>query len=122
MKVDGTAGSANESPVKALAFAGIGAPASFLHSLNEAGVTVKATRFFRDHEPYTETAIRSIVEESLLQNLVPVTTEKDWCRITDNAKLAELLKQAGCRYLTIEPNFPDGTAELEKRLMQVLKH
>lgn len=121
IKVDGTAGGAIESPVNALAFAGIGAPEGFLHSLNEAGVTVKATRFFRDHEPYTETAIRSIVEESERQSLVPVTTEKDWFRIADDAKLAELLADTGCRYLTIEPEFPDGTAELEKRLMQVVK-
>ena len=120
MMVDGTAGGAIESPVNAFAFAGIGAPEGFLHSLNEAGVTVKATSFFRDHEPYTETAIRLIVEESAQQNLVPITTEKDWFRIADDAKLAELLKRAGCRYLTIEPEFPDDTAELEKTLMQVM--
>ncbi|HHE32313.1 MAG TPA: tetraacyldisaccharide 4'-kinase [Chlorobaculum parvum] len=121
MKVNGTVSGTN-GYVKALAFAGIGAPAGFLHSLEESGVKVEATKFFRDHEPYTEAAIRSIVEESKQQNLVPVTTEKDWFRIADDPDLARLLADAGCRYLTIAPEFPDGTEELEKRLMEVLEN
>jgi tetraacyldisaccharide 4'-kinase len=121
MKVDGRESNAIESPVKALAFAGIGAPEGFLHSLKETGVHVGATKFFRDHEPYTESAIRTIVAESARQKLLPVTTEKDWFRIADNPNLAEMLRQAGCRYLTIEQEFPNGTAELERRLMGVVK-
>jgi len=120
IKVDGTESGAN-SDIKALAFAGIGAPEGFLHSLEESGVKVEATKFFRDHEPYTKVAIHSIVEESKRQGLVPVTTEKDWFRIADDPDLAGLLADAGCRYLTIAPEFPDGTKELEKRLMGVLK-
>lgn len=108
------------SSLNVFAFAGIGAPAGFLHSLGEAGVKVSATRFFRDHEPYTEAAVQEIVRESERQGLVPVTTEKDWFRIADDPGLSGLLCRAGCRYLTIEPVFPDGTAELEKRLLAVL--
>jgi len=124
VKVDGSESGesgATDPAVKALAFAGIGAPEGFLHSLEKAGITVKATKFFRDHEPYTEAAIRSIIEESKRQELVPVTTEKDWFRIADNPQLTEMLVQAGCRYLTIAPEFLDGTEELEKRLLSVLK-
>ncbi|MGC8774728.1 MAG: tetraacyldisaccharide 4'-kinase [Chlorobaculum sp.] len=120
MHADGSKSGTNES-FKALAFAGIGAPEGFLHSLEEAGVKVKATKFFRDHEPYTESAIRSIISEAKRQGLVPVTTEKDWFRIADEPELAERLRQAGCRYLTINPEFPDGTKELERQLMDVLK-
>lgn len=107
--------------VRALAFAGIGAPAGFMHSLGEAGVEVVASKFFRDHEPYTEESVKTIVAESSRQNLVPVTTEKDWFRIKDNPRLAELLARTGCRYLAIEPEFPDGTEILEKKLLAVTR-
>lgn len=120
MHVDGSENGTNES-VKTLAFAGIGAPEGFLHSLETAGIKIAATKFFRDHEPYTESAIRSIIAEAKRQGLVPVTTEKDWFRIADEPELAELLRQVGCRYLTITPEFPDGTQELERQLMDVLK-
>jgi tetraacyldisaccharide 4'-kinase len=121
VKVDGTQNAASESSVKTLAFAGIGAPAGFLHSLEDAGVKIGVTKFFRDHEPYTEAAVRSIVAESTKKGLVPVTTEKDWFRIADEPSLAGMLAEAGCRYLPIEPEFIDGTVELEKQLLAVVK-
>jgi len=106
--------------VRALAFAGIGAPAGFMHSLRQAGVDIVDSKFFRDHEPYTEASMQTIVSESARQRLVPVTTEKDWFRIKDEPRLAELLVNAGCRYLAIEPEFPDGTEMLEKRLLSIV--
>jgi tetraacyldisaccharide 4'-kinase len=106
--------------VRALAFAGIGSPGGFMQSLRQAGIDVVASRFFRDHEPYTEASVQTIVAESARQLLVPVTTEKDWFRIKDDPRLAELLVSAGCRYLAIEPEFPDGTETLEKRLLSIL--
>ena len=121
VKVDGTQSGAIGHGTKALAFAGIGAPAGFLHSLETAGVKVGATRFFRDHEPYTEAAVRAIVAESIQKKLVPVTTEKDWHRIADDPSLAGMLAEARCCYLPIEPEFIDSTAELEKRLLGVVK-
>jgi tetraacyldisaccharide 4'-kinase len=119
VKVDGTE-SRGEASLKALAFAGIGAPAGFLHSLEEAGIIVKATKFFRDHEPYTEAAVSSIIAESARQKLVPVTTEKDWFRIADDPPLAGMLAEAGCRYLTIEPEFLDDAEILKSTLLSIL--
>lgn len=110
-----------EAPaLKALAFAGIGAPAGFLHSLETVGVKVAATSFFGDHEPYTAAVIAKIVTKSAAEGLVPVTTEKDWFRIKDDPRLRQMLVNADCRYLTIDPEFPDGTTELEKKLLAVL--
>jgi tetraacyldisaccharide 4'-kinase len=120
MKVDGTQSGAIGHGTKALAFAGIGAPAGFLHSLEDAGVNVEATKFFRDHEPYTEAAVRSIVAESARKGVVPVTTEKDWFRIADTPELAGMLTKAGCRYLTIEPEFIDGADILKSKLLSIL--
>jgi tetraacyldisaccharide 4'-kinase len=105
---------------RALAFAGIGAPGGFMHSLQQAGIDVVASKFFRDHEPYNEASAQTIVSESARQQLVPVTTEKDWFRIKDEPRLAELLVNAGCRYLAIEPEFPDGTEMLEKMLLSLV--
>jgi tetraacyldisaccharide 4'-kinase len=109
------------SVIRALAFAGIGAPSGFLHTLQEAGVTVSETRWFRDHEAFTEENIREIISAAAYQNLVPVTTEKDWFRISDNQTLRAMLSKAGCRYLTIRTVFPDGTAVLEQQLLSILK-
>ncbi|NTU53507.1 MAG: tetraacyldisaccharide 4'-kinase [Chlorobiaceae bacterium] len=114
------AGNENSS-LNALAFAGIGAPAGFLYSLKEAGIPVGDQLFFRDHEPYTEAAIQKIVITAEQKGQTPVTTEKDWFRISDEPRLAGMLARAGCRYLSIEPEFPDGTMELEKRLLSLLK-
>ena len=121
MKVDGTQNGAIAPVMQTLAFAGIGAPTGFLHSLEAVGVEIGGTRFFRDHAPYTEAAVRAIVAESIQKRLVPVTTEKDWHRIADDPSLAGMLAEAGCRYLPIEPEFISGTAELEKRLLAVVK-
>jgi tetraacyldisaccharide 4'-kinase len=120
MKVTGSESGAIEPSLKALAFAGIGAPAGFLHSLKDAGVMVAATKFFRDHEPYTEAAVGSIIAESARQKLVPVTTEKDWFRIADTPELAGMLADAGCRYLAIEPEFIDGADILKSKLLSIL--
>ena len=106
--------------IRALAFAGIGAPEGFLHSLGEAGVEVVASRFFRDHQPYTQESVRAITAESQRLGLVPVTTEKDWFRIMDDRELAVMLIQAGCRYLPIEPDLYEGKSVLEKMLIDLV--
>ncbi|NTU92980.1 MAG: tetraacyldisaccharide 4'-kinase [Chlorobiaceae bacterium] len=103
-----------------LAFAGIGAPEGFLDSLGEAGMTVVASRFFRDHEPYRRETVLAIVNESKRLGLTPVTTEKDWFRIRDDRELARLLENAGCAYLPIEPDIYAGRALLEKMLLKIL--
>jgi tetraacyldisaccharide 4'-kinase len=120
VNTDGTENKAIEAGMKAFAFAGIGAPEGFLHSLEMAGVTVAATKFIRDHEPYTETIIRKIVTDSAQKSLVPVTTEKDWFRIADHPQFTGMLTEAGCRYLTIEPEFMDGSDTLKTKLLSLL--
>jgi tetraacyldisaccharide 4'-kinase len=106
-----------QRPLRVLAFAGIGAPEGFLHSLGEAGIEVIASRFFRDHQPYTIESVRSIVADSNRLGLTPVTTEKDWFRIREESTLAATLERAGCRYLPIEPDLFEGRAMLESMLI-----
>ncbi len=103
-----------------LAFAGIGEPESFLRSLAEAGVSVAASKFFRDHHPYTADAVQAIVAEARRLHLVPVTTEKDWSRLRDEQALAGLLEEAGCLWLSIEPELFSGRTILESRLAEIV--
>ncbi|NTV25078.1 MAG: tetraacyldisaccharide 4'-kinase [Chlorobiaceae bacterium] len=105
---------------RVLAFAGIGAPESFLRSLREAGMEVVSSHFFRDHQPYTRESVAMIVSESEKLGVLPVTTEKDWFRIQDNQELTALLYQAGCAYLPIEQQFIEGQSSLEKSLLDLL--
>ncbi|NTU68051.1 MAG: tetraacyldisaccharide 4'-kinase [Chlorobiaceae bacterium] len=105
--------------VRALAFAGIGSPQGFLQSLAEADVDVVASRFFRDHQPFTPDAARAIIADSQRLGLVPVTTEKDWFRIRDEQVLAAMFEKAGCRYLAIEPEIGEGKSVLEQMLIDL---
>jgi tetraacyldisaccharide 4'-kinase len=104
--------------VRAFAFAGIGAPSGFIHTLNQAGIDVAAWKFFRDHETYTSASLKKILTESASKGLLPVTTEKDWFRMQDEPVLMEMLAAAGCRYLTIEPELIEGRLLLEARLLE----
>ncbi len=106
--------------LRVLAFAGIGAPEGFVHSLGEAGAEVVETRFFRDHQPYSAESVRSILADSKRLGLLPVTTEKDWFRIRDDRELGDLLANAGCCYLSIEPDLYEGKAVLEEMLLAIL--
>ena len=119
----GTGGSGDNGKnhrTRALAFAGIGAPEGFMRSLREADIEIAEYRIFRDHQPFTADSVRAIVADSRRLGLVPVTTEKDWFRIRDDRKLAGMLTEAGCRYLTIETVFIEGREILENRLLDIL--
>lgn len=108
------------NPLRVLAFAGIGAPGGFLGSLGEIGMEVVATRFFRDHQPFTRESVQEIVGESRRLGIVPATTEKDWYRLRDDRELAGLLEGAGCIFLPIVPELYRGEAELERQLLGVV--
>jgi tetraacyldisaccharide 4'-kinase len=110
-----------ETGVRAFAFAGIGSPQGFMHSLAAAGIDVAESCFFRDHQPFTSDSVSSIVKRARRLDLVPVTTEKDWFRISDDRKLAGMLEEAGCRYLTIEQDIFRGREILEKMLSDLTR-
>jgi tetraacyldisaccharide 4'-kinase len=103
-----------------LAFAGIGAPAGFVGSLEEKGFRVEAHRFFRDHEPYTREKLIPLLDEARCRNLIPVTTEKDYYRLLDETGLPELCGAAGACWLRIETEFIEGQALLEHLLLETV--
>lgn len=68
------------------AFAGIGRPEKFYATLRQIGCTVAATRDFTDHHRYTPAQIMRICEDAASLGAIPVTTEKDYVRLPDDAK------------------------------------
>ncbi|WP_420431220.1 tetraacyldisaccharide 4'-kinase [Hyphobacterium sp.] len=94
-----------------LAFAGIGRPEKFFHSLTAAGGDIVATRSFPDHHDYSRADLRRLRALAEREGARLVTTEKDSVRIpaaerdgisawpvrmafTEPARIAALVQQA----------------------------
>ncbi|HLH96917.1 MAG TPA: tetraacyldisaccharide 4'-kinase [Xanthobacteraceae bacterium] len=95
---------------RVLAFAGIGDPGKLFATLNRAGVTVAATRWFADHHPYTRKEADMLCEEAERESLALVTTQKDLVRIQSDPSLAGLAARA--RALPVTLVFSDEDAFL----------
>jgi tetraacyldisaccharide 4'-kinase len=74
------------------AFAGIGDPEKFFRTLTEAGLDLAERERFPDHHQYSSADAARLLARCERDQLVPVTTEKDFVRLTgggeDCAKLA----------------------------------
>jgi tetraacyldisaccharide 4'-kinase len=109
------------SGCRIFAFAGIGAPARFIGSLEEMGALVEARRFFRDHEPYSKEKLVPVLEEARRMGLVPVTTEKDYYRMLDEPWFAELSIRYPLHFLEISVAFIEGQRLLEQMLKTAIR-
>lgn len=104
---------------KVYAFAGMGNPQSFRHTLECLGATIVSFAVFGDHHPYTSDNVERIVTESkqLGADLI-LTTEKDGARLHDYPELLEMLS-----YVRIEMNItPSGRKLLGQILKMIEKH
>jgi tetraacyldisaccharide 4'-kinase len=75
---------------RVLAYAGIGAPEKFFHSLEAAGAVVASWKSFGDHHRYTEAESRDLLMRAKEDELVLVTTEKDIARMRGDERLLAL--------------------------------
>ncbi|HEY1721380.1 MAG TPA: tetraacyldisaccharide 4'-kinase [Magnetospirillaceae bacterium] len=66
---------------RVVAFAGIGRPAKFFHTLEKLGATLVETRSFPDHHPYTPVEIGHLVDAAELHAAALMTTTKDYVRV-----------------------------------------
>ena len=75
-----------------LAFAGIGDPEKFFRTLTEAGLDLAGRERFPDHHKYSAADAGRLLARCERDQMMPVTTEKDFVRLTagdgDCAKLA----------------------------------
>ncbi|MEO0637169.1 MAG: tetraacyldisaccharide 4'-kinase [Pseudomonadota bacterium] len=67
--------------VSVLAWAGIGDPEKFFHTLQAMGVNVQMTRSFDDHHFVSAEEARDLLDDASRNKLSLVTTEKDMVRI-----------------------------------------
>jgi tetraacyldisaccharide 4'-kinase len=75
---------------KTLAFAGIGDPQKFFASLEEAGVAVAERTSFADHHRYTAAEAQALLARADAANLMLLTTEKDFVRLSGDPHLTAL--------------------------------
>ncbi|MDQ2953635.1 MAG: tetraacyldisaccharide 4'-kinase [Pseudomonadota bacterium] len=77
------------------AFAGIGDPEKFFRTLTEAGLDVVGEERFPDHYKYSAADARRLLERCEREHMTPVTTEKDFVRLTTgDADCAQLAARA----------------------------
>jgi len=95
-----------------LAFAGIGDPGRFFDTLRAHGVEVAAERRFPDHHRFTKDELWALRAEATRGELVLVTTEKDFARLSDS-ELAPL--KDGITPLPVTLRFDD-----EARLRELI--
>jgi len=69
-----------------VAFAGIARPAKFFTTLEAIGCNILRRVAFADHHRFTPNEIMTLVEHAGAQGAIPVTTEKDWVRLPQEAK------------------------------------
>ncbi len=106
---------------RVLAFAGIGRPAKFFKSLKREGAEIVASHSFADHAPYSTAVLQRLLKEATQKGAQLVTTEKDAARLPpsfrsqvlafpvrlifeDEARLGEILENAGVKYKTGAPD------------------
>ncbi len=88
---------------KAFVFCGIGNPPAFLRSLESLGIHPVGRLLFRDHHPYTQEDMNTILRQARKVNAeLILTTEKDWVK---TALLAGQEEPIPLYYLPVELEF-----------------
>jgi tetraacyldisaccharide 4'-kinase len=79
---------------KVLAFAGIGDPEKFFSALAAAEIEAVIEENFPDHHPYSGEDAKRLLARCDERLLIPVTTEKDYVRLTGDGDIAKLAARA----------------------------
>jgi tetraacyldisaccharide 4'-kinase len=99
-----------------LAFCGIGRPAKFFATLEEAGIPAAETRAFPDHHPFSEAEARTLIAEAKALGAALLTTEKDRVRLKGKTGARRELYLSS-RALPIAVQFAKGS---DARLMSAI--
>ena len=92
---------------RVVAFAGIGRPGKLFESLEQIGCDVVEHYAFPDHHMYTPEQIMALCEQATKKKALPITTEKDFARLPEAARL--MVKTFP---IALEWTEPDKIAEL----------
>lgn len=86
-----------------LAFAGIGRPAKFFHTLQALGAELVETHSFADHHPYAPSEVDALIAAARARNATPMTTAKDFLRLPPD-------RRGGVEVLRIAVHWDDEVA------------
>jgi tetraacyldisaccharide 4'-kinase len=100
---------------RVFAFAGIGRPERFFHTLRDLGAKLAGSEAFGDHHPYTPEEVMALIERAHALDATPVTTAKDFMRLPAEAR-------AMVEVIEVELEFanPDAMARLLARVAPAL--
>jgi tetraacyldisaccharide 4'-kinase len=104
---------------KVVAFAGIGRPAKFFASLDEAGAVLVAAHGFPDHHVFRSGELEGLAAKARAADALLVTTEKDMMRIAGKAAPAPLIAGTPLRALRVSARVEDGNG-LDSLLRQAI--
>jgi tetraacyldisaccharide 4'-kinase len=90
---------------KLLAFAGIGHPEKFFATLTACELSLRQTRAFADHHPFSRRDADQLLEQAARNGLTLVTTEKDIARLRGDPALTPLA--AATTVLAVNMAFDD---------------
>ena len=76
----------NNSNKNVYAFCGIGMPEKFCNTLKDMGYNILKSRFYKDHYIYSNEEIDSLIKYAQENNLQLITTEKDFIKLSNEAK------------------------------------
>ena len=79
---------------KVLAFAGIADPEKFFGTLTAAGIEIGDRAAFPDHHPYNTAQAQNLIARAQAKNLMLITTEKDYARLSGEPALERLAVRA----------------------------
>jgi tetraacyldisaccharide 4'-kinase len=102
---------------RVLAFAGIGDPGRFFHTLRGSGIDVIRQRAFADHHPFTQHEIEALSAAAKRDALTLVTTEKDLARLQGGDGMPDWAREIVPFKVTLE--FED-VAQLRKLVSERL--
>jgi tetraacyldisaccharide 4'-kinase len=71
---------------KVFAFAGIGRPSKFYDTVMDLGCEIVGTQNFPDHHRFDPDEVIKICDHASQLGAIPVTTEKDYVRLSDEAR------------------------------------
>lgn len=97
---------------KVIAFAGIGNPENFFDLLKDNKLNIIETIKFPDHHKYSEKELENLLNKIKENNVILLTTEKDYFRISENYK-----KNIKCLKIKVEIENKDQFIEEIKKII-----
>lgn len=105
---------------RVFAFAGIGRPEKFYATLRDMGCTLAGTRDFADHHAFSSDEVVQIVDAATKADALPVTTEKDFVRLPEEAR--QMIRAVRIAIEWADPDAPDRLLQKALALKKAMQN